>query len=322
MKDWKELFRIEKNPQKGLFALEWAVLAYLVLTLLIVLFAYVKVENPESMIWGRMRVGVVTLALWGVYRMVPCRMTRLIRVVVQMALLSWWYPDTYELNRMFPNMDHVVAGWEQQLFGSQPSLWFHQEYPWPWLSEILDMGYASYYFLIAIIVFVYFFRRYEEFERCAYILIASFFAFYLIFDLFPVVGPTFYFLAIGPEQAAQGIFPEVGNYFNTCLDCMESPGWKDGVFYNAVELAKESGERPTAAFPSSHVGITVVVTWLAVHLRNWWLAAFMFVMTTIIFFATVYIQAHYAVDAIAGLFVGTLFYFIFLLTSSPKTASR
>ena len=29
------------------------------------------------------------------------------------------------------------------------------------------------------------------------------------------------------------------------------------------------------------------------------------------FFATVYIQAHYAIDALAGLFVGTAFYWLF-----------
>ena len=35
-----KLFKIEKTPRKGLFALEWVVMAYLVLTLLVVLFAY------------------------------------------------------------------------------------------------------------------------------------------------------------------------------------------------------------------------------------------------------------------------------------------
>ena len=32
-------------------------------------------------------------------------------------------------------------------------------------------------------------------------------------------------------------------------------------------------------------------------------------------FATVYIQAHYAIDAIAGLITGTMFYFIFMWMS-------
>lgn len=103
-------------------ALEWVMLAYMILTVATMLFTYTKLVNPESMIWGRIRVLVMTGALWGVYRMVPCRATKLVRVTAQMALLAWWYPDTYEINRMFPNLDHVFAGWEQQLFGCQPSL--------------------------------------------------------------------------------------------------------------------------------------------------------------------------------------------------------
>jgi len=35
------------------------------------------------------------------------------------------------------------------------------------------------------------------------------------------------------------------------------------------------------------------------------------VLSVLMFFATFYIQAHYAIDAIAGLFVGTAMYFLF-----------
>ena len=44
-------FAIEKKPVKGLLPLEWAVLAYMAFTLLIVLFTYTKLVNPDSMIW-------------------------------------------------------------------------------------------------------------------------------------------------------------------------------------------------------------------------------------------------------------------------------
>ena len=113
----KQLFAIEQKPKRGLLALEWLVLGYTVFTLLVALFTYTKLQNPDSMIWGRVRVVAMTLALWLVYRMIPCRLTQLARVVAQMSLLAWWYPDTYELNRMFNNLDHVFCTWEQSLFG-------------------------------------------------------------------------------------------------------------------------------------------------------------------------------------------------------------
>ena len=117
-------FAIEKKPTKGLLPLEWAVLAYMAFTLLIVLFTYTKLVNPDSMIWGRIRIGAITIAMWIVYKMLPCRVTLFTRISVQMALLAWWYPDTYEINRMFPNLDHLFATWEQSMFGFQPALDF------------------------------------------------------------------------------------------------------------------------------------------------------------------------------------------------------
>ena len=104
MNQIKQIFKIDKNPKRGLLPIEWLVMGYMLLTLLIVLFAYTRVENPQAMIWGRVRIAATTVALWGAYRLVPCRFTRAVRVVVQMALLAWWYPDTYEINRMFPNL--------------------------------------------------------------------------------------------------------------------------------------------------------------------------------------------------------------------------
>ena len=102
MKFLTQLFSIDKSPKRGLLALEWLVMAYTVFTLLVALFTYTNLQNPDAMIWGRVRVVAMTVALWLAYRLVPCRLTLLARVVAQMSLLAWWYPDTYELNRMFP----------------------------------------------------------------------------------------------------------------------------------------------------------------------------------------------------------------------------
>ena len=42
----KELFTKEKKPVKGLLAIEWVVMGYLVITTLLMLFTYTKVHNP------------------------------------------------------------------------------------------------------------------------------------------------------------------------------------------------------------------------------------------------------------------------------------
>ena len=157
MKKLLELFAKEKKPRKGLLAIEWVVMGYTIITTLLMLFTYTKVYNPGEMLWGRVQIVIMTVALWAVYRMLPCRFTRLCRILAQMALLSWWYPDTYEFNRMFPNLDHVFARWEQGVFGCQPALLFSQYLSWPVFSEMMNLGYWSYYPMIAITALYFFF---------------------------------------------------------------------------------------------------------------------------------------------------------------------
>lgn len=313
--DLKKYITTEKKPRKGLLAAEWVVMAYLLLTTVIILFCYTDVVNPKAMLWGRARVVAMTAALWFVYRLWPCRLTLLLRVLVQLALLSWWYPDTYEINRMFPNLDHLFAAWEQNLFGFQPALLFSQAVPSHIFSELMDLGYASYYPMIALVLLVYFFTCYKEFPRAAYIVLGAFFLYYVIFIFVPVVGPTFYYNAVGVDQIAKGVFPDLGLYFNNHQDCLPSPGDANGVFYHLVESAKEAGERPTAAFPSSHVGCSTVLMLLAWHSKKRWLLWVLLPLFVLLCFATVYIQAHYAIDAIAGLITGVLIYFLLFFTS-------
>ena len=311
----KDYFKIDKNPKKGLMTLEWVMLGYMAITIITMLFTYTKLVNPEAMLWGRLRALVMTIALWAVYRMIPCRITKMVRIIAQMALLAWWYPDTYEINRMFPNLDHIFAGWEQDLFGCQPALLFAKALPWAVVSELMSMGYFMYYPMIALVSFYYFFCRYYEAERAAFVMLTSFFIYYLIYIYVPVVGPTFYFDAVGISEITKGIFPALGDYFNTHTNCLPTPGYTDGIFYQLVEDAKNAGERPTAAFPSSHVGVSTICMLLVWHTGNRKLLYVMLPFYIFLCLATVYIQAHYLIDAIAGLISAVVIYFALMAVS-------
>jgi membrane-associated phospholipid phosphatase len=253
-----------------------------------------------------------TLGGWAIYRRYPSKWTIFMRVLVQMVFLSWWYPDTYELNRTLPNLDHVFAGWEQTVFGCQPALLFAQQMPWGWFSELMCMGYVSYFPLMTVLILYYFVKRYEEFQRAAFVMIGSFFIYYVVFILLPVTGPQFYYLAAGTDQIAAGIFPNLGDWFLTHSERMATPGWNEGPFHQLLHIAHNAGERPTAAFPSSHVGITTIVMLLALHTRSRWLTLCMLPFYVLMCFATVYILAHYAIDALAGLVTGALLYFVLM----------
>ena len=305
--------------KKGLLAVEWIAIGYLLLTLLMMAVLWDKLVSPEQMIKGRITFVLVTLAAWGVYWLKPCRLTMFLRIAVQMVFLSWWYPDTYELNRTLPNLDHVFAGCEQAVFDCQPALFFAQKAPWGWFSELMCMGYISYFPMMTILLVYYFLYRYNEFLKAAFVLLGAFFIFYVIFIFLPVTGPQFYYLAVGPEKIAAGVFPNLGDWFLTHSERMAVPGWTDGFFYHLLEMAHNAGERPTAAFPSSHVGITTVVMLLAHHTHCRKLVLGMLPFYILMCLSTVYILAHYAIDALTGLFTGVVFYFVLIRLSKRFT---
>lgn len=305
--------------KKGLLAVEWIAIGYLLLTLLMMAVLWDKLVSPEQMIKGRITFVLVTLAAWGVYWLKPCRLTMFLRIAVQMVFLSWWYPDTYELNRILPNLDHMFAGCEQAVFDCQPALLFAQKAPWGWFSELMCMGYISYFPMMTILLIYYFFYRYNEFLKAAFVLLGAFFIFYVIFIFLPVTGPQFYYLAVGPEKIAAGVFPNLGDWFLTHSERMAVPGWTDGFFYHLLEMAHNAGERPTAAFPSSHVGITTVVMLLAHHTHCRKLVLGMLPFYILMCLSTVYILAHYAIDALTGLFTGVVLYFVLIRLSKRFT---
>lgn len=296
--------------KKGLFAFEWAMIAYMGLTLGVMLFGASELSGAGEMISGRVRVLATTLALWGIYRLVPSRWTLMARVVGQMALLSWWYPDTYALNSLFPSLDHVFASWEQAVCGCQPALLFSRALPQWWAGELMCLGYAAYYPMIAAVMFFYlFWHRGRDLAKAAWVVLASFFAYYTIYIFVPVAGPQYYYPAAGLDQIAAGVFPQMGHWFATHTACLPTPGWDGGLFHQAVAAAHAAGERPTAAFPSSHVGVSTVVMLLALRTRCRWLTAVLAPLYVLLCLSTVYILAHYAVDVVAGWITGVAFYF-------------
>ncbi len=300
------------NYYRGLMPFEWPMLIYAVLTTLLVLFMQTRLHNPASMLLLRFQSVAMMVALWGVYRLWPCRLTMGCRLLLQLALLGSWYPETFEFSRMLPNQDPTFAALDQQLFGFQPALLFSQHFSNPVLSELLTVGYLSYFPMIMGVPVYYLLRRPDRFQHAAFVMLAAFFTFYVVFALLPVAGPQFYYPVAGVDEIARGVFPAVGDYFEThSSELMLTPGYADGLFHRLLMVAHETGEYPTAAFPSSHVGVTTVLLLLAARTgerRLFWL---MLPFGVLMFFATVYIMAHYAVDAMAGLAIGAIMYFGF-----------
>lgn len=297
------------ETRKGLFAVEKVTLIYDLLTSILILFLFQRMDHPWHMLLDRAMIAVMTFLLMYLYRLAPCKFSAFVRIAIQMSLLSYWYPDTFEFNRFFPNLDHVFAMTEQFFFGGQPAVWFCNTFPHLWVSEAFNMGYFAYYPMILIVTLFYFIYRFELFEKMSFVLVTSFFIYYLIYIFIPVAGPQFYFPAIGLDNVMKGVFPSIGDYFNHHQELLPGPGYQHGFFYGLVEDSQQVGERPTAAFPSSHVGISTILMIMA------WRGSKRLFACLIPFYvflcaATVYIQAHYVIDAIVGFFSAIALYIL------------
>ena len=293
--DWFK--RVESS--KGLFAVERISLIYNAITTILIVLLYSRMDHPGMMLLERAGIVSITFGLIYLYQKYPCRLSAFVRMVVQMSFLAYWYPDTFEFNRLFPNLDCFFASAEQWIFNCQPSVEFSKLCPDIWFSEPFNMGYFAYYPLIAIVAIYYFVFKFEWFEKASFVIVTSFFLYYLIYIFVPVAGPQFYFPAIGMDNVEACNFLSIGDYFNHNAILLPGPNFEQGLFFELVEASQEVGERPTAAFPSSHVGISTILMIMAWRVNKkmcYGLTPFYVLLCC----ATVYIQAHYLIDVFAG----------------------
>ncbi|MDD3322672.1 MAG: phosphatase PAP2 family protein [Paludibacter sp.] len=281
---------------------------YFIITLLIVLLFNIPFAEKLPIIATRIYVTLIILFLTYLSTFSNSTIIVFVRQVFLGYLLSIWYPETFDFNRYFPNKDYLIAGFEQKVFGMQPALAFHKLLPQNWFSEIMNFGYLAYYPIMILSGMYFYITDRKQFKYFYFIVLFSFYIYYIIYILFPTAGPQYYYCTIGAENIQNGFFPRINEYFNfqSHLNCVQD---NQGFFLNLVEKTQLAGERPTAAFPSSHVGITTLILFVFLEKRKYFIFALLLPVYAALVAATVYIQAHYLIDVMAGLLSSTLFYF-------------
>ncbi len=292
---------IKFNPAEKL------TLYYILISTFAVFYIVLKYGTDASLIGIRLLIcaGIFFLAYLGS----SCENSSInfIRYLFIGSLFVYWYPETFYFNRYFESFDHLLARADFRMFGFQPSLIFAQAFPQHWFSELMNLGYIS-FFPLLIITCLYFYRtdkRYAEFFFFTTIL--AFFLFYLVFLLIPASGPQYYFQLIDDKQISAGIYPSLGDYFsNNYISLRHTP--PSGIFKQFLDFIRNIAERPTGAFPSSHIGNSTLVIILVLVKRKYKLALILLPVYVLLVFSTVYLGAHYVIDVIAGFIAAFIFY--------------
>jgi membrane-associated phospholipid phosphatase len=186
----------------------------------------------------------------------------------EMALLN----DVFWRGRLF---DGAIVHAEQVLFGGDPSQTWSAAWHVTPVSELLHLGYLSYYGLAWGLWIVLVARsRWVELEASLTALVLGFTTCMLWYMAFPVAGPYHHF---GPSAAAVPA----------------------GFFARLTHAIVAKGSSIGTAFPSSHVAVSWLTAFCALRYAPraaWVLGA----LALLLALGTVYGGFHYAIDTIAG----------------------
>ena len=278
-----EEFRAEtRMSSHGPLAVDYLVLAYLAATGMVALTSL----SGLGLGIAAMHVVAIGLIWWAASLPLPShRLALFFRIFYPVALTPLLYLELAPLNQVHVTgyFDAVVMEWEEALFGTQLAMVFSDWYGRLWFSEMLHLGYFSYYFIVpGAAATAFLLKGPRALERASFTIALAFFICYLCFSVFPVAGPRYDFTKIAGEAA-------------------------DGPMFWVVHALLESGSSKGTAFPSSHVAATLSA-WFATgreSKRVFWIMAPFAVSLTL---GTVYGRFHYGIDAMVGLMVAIAAY--------------
>ncbi|MFN8254268.1 MAG: phosphatase PAP2 family protein [Bacteroidales bacterium] len=255
----------------------FSLLTYLFITLILILIFDAGYLLTSTFIISRAIVVIFLVARLFNNSLIFKKYGEFADVIFIYVLLAFFYGETARFNTYFLRpIDDVLSKFDSLIFGFQPSLVFSEKFNSTLFSELMFFGYFAYY-IIPFAAFYYVWKNFRlQFQSFSFIVITSFFIYYLVFIIVPAVGPQFY-------------FPWPLNHIEA-----------KGPFGYLIKLIHKYGEAPTAAFPSSHVGIISILLILIIKI-NRLLFIVILPFCILLFFSTVYIKAHYFVDVLAGL---------------------
>ncbi len=231
-----------------------------------------------------------------------------VRYSLPLFFLTFYFRLTGQIFPFLPEgfFDDTLVSLEKLMFGD-PKLGLHLRtfrfFSSPLVGEVMCLVYLLYYAFLPVfggrLIIRELWRKRGPSDVVAWYVVmvaVSYFLHYSFFFLFPAQGPAFYF--VGEVEKDPGFLVSQLHHF-------------------VVSHFDVRG----GAFPSSHVSIALLHVFIAAHLKWRNLCIASIVVTAGICLATVYTQAHYAVDSAAGLVSGFLCWIVLsrIFSASGKT---
>ncbi|MCS7163718.1 MAG: phosphatase PAP2 family protein [Thermodesulfovibrio sp.] len=180
------------------------------------------------------------------------------------------------------DIDLVLLEMDYLILGFYPYIYF-EKIANPFLTELMQISYCVYYFLPFVIgVYLIKNEKKQEFYRALFIVLLCYYLSYIGYMLFPALGPRY----------------SIAHMFQTELNGLLLAN-KINEFLNYLEGIKRD------AFPSGHVGVSLVVLFLMLKYSKklFW---FSLIPVLLLIVSTVYCRYHYFVDVLAGIILAVV----------------
>ncbi len=206
------------------------------------------------------------------------RLAHMLRLLYPVLLFTGFYRMTGGTMFLFFDQffDTHLTAFELAIFGVHPTVYIDQHLLNVFLNELFSACYFLYYPMIPVFMALVYIRGDYKVIRSSMAAVSlTFFVSYLLFSLYPVEGPRWFFM---------------GQYANE----IQGP-----FFREAVNSVIRHGAVRGGCMPSSHFGVALVlVLYSARHYKKWlWL---MIPVTTGLAIGTVWGRFHYVSDVVVG----------------------
>jgi membrane-associated phospholipid phosphatase len=267
-----------KNPTPHFYPFERIILGYCALMLALIAVFGRPIGGYIPAVIAFMSCIAVTWLIAGYVDNRDGRVQAFVRLLYPIVIFMVLYRTTGSMMFLFFDRFHdsQLTAFESAVFGGDLSMYIDRHLLNVWLNELFSFCYFSYYLMLpSFLLWMYITRRDKLAVRSLAAVSLTFFASYLLFSLYPIEGPRYYFAASFAHR-------------------IEGP-----VFRPLVEFVIANGAVHGGCMPSSHVGVALVVLFYCfkVNRRIAWVLVPINVGLAI---GTVWGRFHYISDVFVG----------------------
>jgi len=210
------------------------------------------------------------------------RLHDFLRIIYPALMFTFFYETAgHMVFLIFDNFyDWQLTTFEKMILGVNPTLYIDRHLLNVWVNEIFSFCYFSYYFMLPVFLLPVFIKKdYDVIRRTLTAWCLAFFMSYILFFLYPIEGPRWFF---------------AGQY----LHAIEGP-----IFRPMVDMVIEGGAFHGGCMPSSHVAVALVI--LMFCFKYYRPAGWILLPINIgLAIGTFWGRFHYASDVVVGAAIG------------------